>query len=78
MRRVMTGISAAAAIVILCSSAAHAGVVLSETRTTAGPNGKESQDRTIYVQGNKQKIETQTLQVITDLDKRVVYVVNPQ
>jgi hypothetical protein len=78
MTRFIASITTAAAMVVLCASRVGAGVVLSETHTTAGPHGREAQDRTIYVQGNKQKIETSTLQVITDLDRRVVYVVNPR
>ena len=63
---------------VLCASAAYPGVVLSETHTTAGPNGKEVQDRTIYVQRNKQKIKGPLLQVITGLDKGIVYIIDPR
>ena len=57
-------------------SAVSAGVVMSETAVASGLNGNEMVHRTIYVQGNKQKVDTDGLQTITDLDKRLVYVVD--
>ena len=39
-------------------SAVSAGVVMSETAVASGLNGNEMVHRTIYVQGNKQKVDT--------------------
>jgi hypothetical protein len=33
-------------------------------------------DKTVYVQGNKQKIERGSIASITDLDKQVVYIID--
>jgi hypothetical protein len=54
----------------------YAGVVMAETSTASGPAGKMSQNRIVYIQGNKQKIETQGIDAITDLDKGVLYVID--
>lgn len=58
--------------------AVSAGVVMSETSMANSPNGASTQTRTIYVQGNKQKVENPDTDSITDLDKGVVYVVDKQ
>src|SRR5205814_4328267 len=42
----------------------------------AGPNGGTTQHRTIYVQGNKQKVEKSGTDAITDLDEGVVYIID--
>ncbi len=60
------------------ASMLSAGVVMSEIATTMGPNGKGVQRRTIYIQGDKQKVDTEALQTITDLDKRVFYVIDKE
>ena len=62
---------------IFCSHQAQAGVVLSETEVTNAFGSSVTLDRTIYVQGKKQKIETKDGQIIIDLDKGVIYRVNP-
>ena len=57
---------------ILC-----AGVVMSETSTTSGPTGETSSlDRTVYVQGNKQKVERSGVTTITDLDNSTIYIID--
>jgi hypothetical protein len=67
-----------ASLFLLVSAAAHAGVVLQETETIDRGNGKpETQDRTVMVQGNKQKTVTARSQVVIDLDKGSMYVINP-
>ena len=67
-----------ASLFLLISAAAHAGVVLQETETIDRGNGKpETQDRTVMVQGNKQKTVTARSQVVIDLDKGSMYVINP-
>jgi hypothetical protein len=56
-----------------------AGVVMAETSTARGPDGQtNSQVKTIYVQGNKQKVEKQDVASITDLDKSIVYIIDMQ
>jgi hypothetical protein len=70
---------AGGAILLVLASAGRlfAGVVMTETSFAKGPNGQiSSQDKTIYVQGNKQRIELGSVAQITDLDKNVVYFVN--
>ena len=68
----------AASLFLLIAAIAHAGVVLHETETIDRGNGKpETQDRTVMVQGNKQKTITARSQVIIDLDKGSMYVLNP-
>jgi hypothetical protein len=53
-----------------------AGVVMSETSSIDGPIGTQAEHRTIYVQGNKQKVETEGVATITDLDKHQLYIVD--
>jgi len=57
-------------------STSDAGVVLSETSVATSPAGATTLNRTIYVQGNKQKVEKPGVDSITDLDKGVVYIVD--
>lgn len=67
----------AASLFLLVAAAAHAGVVLQETETIdRGSGPPETQDRTVMVQGNKQKTVTPRSQVLIDLDKGSMYVVN--
>ena len=53
-----------------------AGVVMSETSVSTSPAGATTLNRTIYVQGNKQKVVKPEVDSITDLDKGVVYIVD--
>jgi hypothetical protein len=53
-----------------------AGVVMSETSVATSPAGATTLNRTIYVQGNKQKVEKPETDSITDLDKGVVYLID--
>jgi len=54
-----------------------AGVVMTETSTTSGPTGETSSlDRTVYVQGNKQKVERSGVTTITDLDNSIIYIID--
>lgn len=67
------------ALVIASARGLFAGVVMAETSTSTSPDGQsESQVKTIYVQGNKQKIERQDVAAITDLDKSLIYIVDKQ
>ena len=69
-----------AVIAVLASAPAlYAGVVMDETSIATGPDGQtSSQTKTIYLQGNKQKVERQNIAAITDLDKNIIYVVDKQ
>lgn len=62
--------------VIAFASFACAGVVISQTEEKAGPAGHSAESRTIYVQGNKEKIDTPHGQTIADLDRSVLYIVD--
>ena len=64
-------------LVLFLARAASAGVVMAETSIVAGPDGKTaSQDKTIYVQGNRQKVETPNTITITDLNQSTVYLID--
>jgi hypothetical protein len=64
-------------LVLVSSQSSLAGVVMDETSIASGPAGEtSSQNRTVYVQGDKQKVERQGIDAITDLDKRVIYLVD--
>ena len=66
-----------ALVVILVSrSVALAGVVMTQTSVTSGPDRHVTQKRTVYVQGNKQKVKVSGFDTITDLDKGVFYVID--
>jgi Domain of unknown function (DUF4412) len=71
--------AAIAAVVLMLVTAGTpvAGVVMAETSTAHGPNGETfSVDRTIYVQGNKQKVERERVTTVTDLDKSIIYIID--
>src|SRR5215472_7366806 len=78
MKYLSSAIAGVTALLLLASAGRlYAGVVMAETSFTKGPNGQiSSQDKTVYVQGNKQRIELGNVTEITDLDKNVVYIVN--
>lgn len=71
--------AAIVAVFLMLASAGRlfAGVVMAETSFLGGPNGEiSSQARTVYVQGNKQRVELGRVAEITDLDKNVIYIIN--
>jgi hypothetical protein len=77
MKHVAMVLGALASIFLASASVLSAGVVMSETAITSGPIGHIAQERTtIYIQGNKQRVDTGDVQTITDLDKRLLYVVD--
>ena len=76
MMRVALISGAVAVIFMTCAGALSAGVVMSEVATASGPIGNTAEQRTIYVQGNKQKIDADTVQTIADLDKRLLYIID--
>src|SRR5271170_1969876 len=55
-----------------------AGVVMSEVAIASGPIGNGTENRTVYVQGNKQKIDMRDVQTITDLDKGRLFIVDKE
>ncbi len=76
MKHVSKVFAAAVGFLLGSATAVWAGVVMSETAVARGLNGNEMIHRTIYVQGNKQKVDTDGVQTIMDLDKRLFYVVD--
>jgi hypothetical protein len=68
---VVVGFSIAALV-----TTSWAGVVMSETYVARSPAGATTLNRTIYVQGDKQKVEKPEVDSMTDLDKGVVYIVD--
>ncbi len=68
---------ASVSLVLASAGTLCAGVVMAETSTTSGPTGEpSSQDRTIYIQGNKQKVERPGVATITDLDNSIIYIID--
>ena len=64
-------------LVLASAGTLCAGVVMAETSTTNGPTGEtSSQNRTVYVQGNKQKVERSGVTTITDLDNSIIYIID--
>jgi hypothetical protein len=76
MKHIATVLGAFASIFLASVSVLTAGVVMSETATTGGPIGNIAQQQTIYIQGNKQRVDSAEVQTITDLDKRLLYIVD--
>ena len=63
--------------VLALAGTPFAGVVITETSTAQGANGETfSVDKTIYVQGNKQKVERKSITTVTDLDRSIIYIIN--
>jgi hypothetical protein len=66
-----------ATILILFGQPVHAGVIMSETELRSGLGDSTTINKTVYVQGKKQKIETSHDEKIIDLEKGVVYEIDP-
>jgi len=66
-----------ATILILFGQPVHAGVVMSETEMQSGLGNSTTINKTVYVQGKKQKIETSHDEKIIDLEKGVLYEIDP-
>jgi Domain of unknown function (DUF4412) len=62
-----------ATILILFGQPVHAGVIMSETEVQSGLGDPTTINKTVYVQGKKQKIETSHDENIIDLEKGVLY-----
>ncbi len=66
-----------AAAVILGYSVAHAGVVMTETDSMSNGGTPRKSERTIMIEGNKEKLITQRNEIVTDLDKGALYIIDP-
>jgi hypothetical protein len=77
MKSVLYKIVGIAALLVLSSrGGASAGVVMAETSFAADTKGSIAQNKILYVQGNKEKIEEESIAQITDLDKNLVYIID--
>jgi hypothetical protein len=76
VKRFPTILAATAGLLLGAQGLVSAGVVMSETAIANGPIGDGTENRTVYVQGNKQKIDMHDVQTITDLDKGRLYIVD--
>jgi hypothetical protein len=73
----LAAVIASVSLVLASSGTLCAGVVMAETSTTSGPGGETSSlDRTVYIQGNKQKVERAGVTTITDLDSSIIYIID--
>src|SRR5712691_6943051 len=64
-------------LVLASAGTLYTGVVMAETSTTSGPTGETSSlNGTVYVQGNKQKVERSGVATITDLDNSIIYIIH--
>jgi hypothetical protein len=71
------GAGVASLLVFAWGGRAFGGVVMAETSFAEGPNGViSSQNKVVYVQGNKEKIEREGVAKITDLDKNRIYIID--
>jgi hypothetical protein len=73
----LAAVITSASLVLASAGTLCAGVVLTETSTTSGPTAEAfSPDRTVYVQGNKQKVERSGVTTITNLDNSIIYIID--
>jgi hypothetical protein len=69
----------AALAIFAASTVVHAGVVVTEQEVIDQGNGHPvTRNRTVMIQGNKQKMVTDRAQVVTDLDLGKMYLINPE
>ncbi|MBV8359659.1 MAG: hypothetical protein JO189_17240 [Deltaproteobacteria bacterium] len=77
MKLVLYKIVGIAVLLVLTSrGGASAGVIMAETSFAVDARGTIAQNKTLYIQGNKQKIEEEGIAQITDLDKNLVYIID--
>jgi Domain of unknown function (DUF4412) len=70
-------VGAAVLLTLASAPGVSAGVVMNETSVAKGTDGViSSQDKTVYVQGNKRKVDMGHVAEITDLDKGIIYIIN--
>ncbi|MDO8433432.1 MAG: DUF4412 domain-containing protein [Candidatus Binatus sp.] len=68
----------AGAALALTALPAIAGVVITQKQSVvSGPNNRDA-EQTVMLQGNKQKMITDKHTIITDLDKGMVYILDPK
>lgn len=67
-----------ALMVISYSPLAYTGVIISKTVIVAGLGPSRTRTVTVYLQGNKRKIDEARAAAITDLDKHIVYILDKQ
>jgi hypothetical protein len=72
--------AALAALAIFAgATVVHAGVVVTEEEVIDQGNGTPvTRNRTVMIQGNKQKMVTDRTQVVTDLDSGKMYLMSPE
>lgn len=68
----------AALAVLSASSVAMAGVVMVQREEVTGAGHNRKVERTIMIEGNKEKMTSGNHVVITDLDKGVIYMIYPE
>jgi hypothetical protein len=68
--------AAAAISIALAASPALAGVVITQQQTQSSAQGERKLDQTVMVQGNKEKVVSSNNEIIVDLDKGMMYVVD--
>lgn len=68
----------AALAVLSASSVAMAGVVMVQREEMTGAGHNSKVERTIMIEGNKERMTSGNRVVITDLDKGVIYIIDPQ
>jgi hypothetical protein len=76
MKRFLMLFSAAIGLLLGSEGVLTAGVVMSETSFVNGTIAPRQEHRTIYTEGNKQKIDMDGVQTIADLDKHQLYIVD--
>src|SRR5690348_3515239 len=77
MKSVLCKILGIAVLLVLTSrGGVSAGVMMAETSFAADGSGSIAQNKTLYVQGNKEKIEEEGIAQITDLDKNLLYIID--
>ena len=77
MKSVPCKIVGIAALLVLTSrGAAFAGVVIAETSSATDATERIAHEKTVYIQGNKQRVEERGIDQITDLDKNLVYIID--
>jgi hypothetical protein len=73
----LTALVAAMTLAMTALPAAAGVVITQKQHVTSGTNSRDT-EQTIYVQDNKQKMETERHTIITDLDKGMMYVLDPK
>jgi hypothetical protein len=66
----------ASAIIVLCAQVAVAGVIINEKEVSIGGPQQRTGQRTVMVQGNKEKLVTPEHVFIIDLDHSVMYMLD--